>query len=291
MRLLLISATLVLSLPSLAQMPASVDSILGRDAILGVHPAAPPATQQPAPAETIRLTREQALRIGKKIWRNESGGTVAGLTHWNKGEAFASVGIGHFIWYPKGKKGPFVESFPLLLRYMASHGAELPEWLRDYPPCPWRSRAHFFRRIHTPLMAELRTFLKTTVDLQALFAAERLEAALPLILETLPAAERPAVRAQFFRVASEPTGVYALVDYVNFKGEGTSPTERYQGQGWGLLQVLQGMQGEKPGQPALGEFAASADSVLTRRVANSPAERDEAQWLSGWRKRVATYRD
>ena len=47
----------------------------------------------------------------------------------------------------------------------------------------------------------------------------------------------------------------------------------------------------KDGQPALEGFAQSADQVLTRRVANSPPERNEAQWLSGWRKRVGTYRN
>jgi hypothetical protein len=29
--------------------------------------------------------------------------------------------------------------------------------------------------------------------------------------------------------------------------------------------------------------------VLTRRVANSPVERNEKRWLSGWRNRVLTY--
>ena len=41
---------------------------------------------------------------------------------------------------------------------------------------------------------------------------------------------------------------------------------------------------------ALDEFAESADRVLTRRVRNSPPERDEARWLPGWRQRLRTYR-
>ena len=28
----------------------------------------------------VSLSREEATRIGRKIWRNESGGTIAGLT-------------------------------------------------------------------------------------------------------------------------------------------------------------------------------------------------------------------
>jgi hypothetical protein len=47
------------------------------------------------------LTQEQAQTIGRQIWKNECGGTQEGLTSWNKGEEFPSLGIGHFIWYPK----------------------------------------------------------------------------------------------------------------------------------------------------------------------------------------------
>ncbi|PYK40467.1 MAG: hypothetical protein DME60_07965, partial [Verrucomicrobia bacterium] len=62
------------------------------------------ASPQTLPA--ISLTHSEALVIGKRIWQNECNGTVAGLTSWNEGENFASLGIGHFIWYPKGQRGP-----------------------------------------------------------------------------------------------------------------------------------------------------------------------------------------
>jgi hypothetical protein len=42
------------------------------------------------------------------------------------------------------------------------------------------------------------------------------------------------------------------------------------------------------GKP-LPEFARAADSVLTRRVKNSPPARNEAKWLPGWRNRLDTY--
>src|SRR6266404_3179051 len=75
----------------------------------------------PVPAQTpsggVTISHTDALRIGKKIWRNECGGSVAGLTSWNSGENFASLGIGHFIWYPKGVRGPFDESFPKLVEF------------------------------------------------------------------------------------------------------------------------------------------------------------------------------
>ena len=67
----------------------------------------------PLTVHAITLLQSDALKIGKKIWQNECNGTVAGLTSWNEGENFASLGIGHFIWYPKGQRGPFDESFQI----------------------------------------------------------------------------------------------------------------------------------------------------------------------------------
>ena len=84
-------------------------------------------------------------------------------------------------------------------------------------------------------------------------------------------------------------GCYALIDYVNFKGEGILETERYKGRGWGLMQALAGMTGNQEGA-APDEFAEAAASVLRERVENSPPDRHERRWLAGWLNRVATYR-
>jgi hypothetical protein len=239
----------------------------------------------------IVLSHAEALRIGKKIWQNECNGTVAGLTSWNEGEDFASLGIGHFIWYPQGKRGPFEESFPKLVSFISSRGAKLPDWLLGAGelPCPWNSRAEFFRARQTTEMKQLRQFLADTIDLQAEFMVNRLETALPKMLEEAALAERENVRRQFDRVGSMPQGCYALVDYVNFKGEGVLHTERYHGQGWGLLQVLEGMRGSGKSSSAVEEFSRSARDVLIRRVRNAPAERNESRWLSGWIHRVNSY--
>ncbi len=40
------------------------------------------------------------------------------------------------------------------------------------------------------------------------------------------------IKKQFYRVAQSPIGLYVLIDYINFKGEGTNIRERYNGQGW-----------------------------------------------------------
>jgi hypothetical protein len=237
----------------------------------------------------IALSHSDALRIGKKVWQNECNGTIAGLTSWNEGENFASLGIGHFIWYPKDQRGPFEESFPKLVSFISGRGAKLPKSLLGVGqlPCPWNSRAEFLRAQQTPEMKELRQFLADTVDLQAEFLVQRLETALPKMLDEAAPAERANVQRQFDRVAGTPEGCYALVDYVNFKGEGVLHTERYRGQGWGLLQVLEGMRGDSAG--GAGEFSRSAATVLKRRVQDSPPERKESRWLSGWLNRVNGY--
>jgi hypothetical protein len=138
-------------------------------------------------------------------------------------------------------------------------------------------------------MKQLRQFLADTVNLQAEFLVERLREALPKMLAEATPSKRAQMREQFDRLAGSAMGCYALVDYVNFKGEGVLATERYAGQGWGLLQVLEGMSQESSGREAVKDFAESAKKVLTNRVRNSPPERNESRWLPGWLNRINTY--
>lgn len=231
-------------------------------------------------------TGDEALRIGQKLWRNEAGGKVSALTHWNRGEAFASLGIGHFIWYPSGDSGPYTESFPSLLEYLDARGVAVPAWL--WGACPWPDRESFYADFESRKMVQLRSFLRSTVDWQARFAAHRLTLSLPRLLDAAPSELRPRLARQFQRVAQAPGGLYALVDYVNFKGEGVAAGERYGGVGWGLMQVLEEMP-EDDG-PALDAFAGSAARVLSRRVRLAPRARRDRLWLANWLKRVNTYR-
>ena len=244
----------------------------------------------PKPLQATTLSHVDVLKIGKKIWQNECNGTIAGLTSWNAGEDFASLGIGHFIWYPKGRRGPFEESFPKLVSFISKRGAKLPALLLGIgeKPCPWNSRTEFLRAQHSTEMNQLRSFLADTIDLQAEFLIARSESALPKMLAEAAPSDRANVQEQFERLRRTSQGCYALVDYVNFKGEGVLHTERYQGQGWGLLQVLEAMHGTSDAG-AVDEFARAARAVLTQRVQNSPADRHEARWLSGWIRRVNSY--
>ncbi len=251
-----------------------------------------PMAAIPSAWAEISVSHSEAMSIGRKIWQNECGGTIAGLTSWNAGEDFASLGIGHFIWYPAGQRGPFEESFPTFLNFAEQHGAKLPEQViaRSGAPCPWNSRAEFLAAQSSARMKLLREFLADTIDLQAQFLVARLQSALPRMLGSAPPGDRDRIRQNFQSVASTARGCYALVDYVNFKGEGVLATERYQGHGWGLLQVLEGMPATTNRATEREEFADSAARVLRERVENSPPERHEKRWLPGWLSRVATYR-
>jgi len=236
----------------------------------------------------INIQPEAAARIGAMVFQNECAGREICLTSWNRGEEFASMGIGHFIWYRKGETGPFEESFPLLIRFMSARSVVLPSWLHPGLGLPWQTRAAFLDEMESSKMVELRQFLANTKKFQAEFMARRLAAALPKILQTVPEEARAHIKEEFYRIAAAPMGMYALVDYVNFKGEGTRTSERYQGEGWGLLQVLQEMDAN-PYTKASQAFADAASYILERRVRLAPKDRHEERWLAGWKKRVRSY--
>lgn len=223
--------------------------------------------------------------LGQRIWNNECAGSKQGLVSWNAGEAFPSLGIGHFIWYPAGYQGPFDESFPAFVRYARSRGISVPALFNG--AAPWRNKAAFLADRSGKANA-MRSWLASTVELQTQFIIERSRAALPAMMQ---ASRQPrAVQARYQALAATTQGMYCLVDYVNFKGEGLKATERYKGQGWGLLQVLEEMRGYPQGREATAEFSRAASRVIQRRVALAPAARREQRWLPGWLNRCATYR-
>ncbi len=242
-------------------------------------------------ASSITLSEADASMIGRKIWQNECGGTIEGLTSWNSGEDFPSLGIGHFIWYVPGRPGPFQESFPPLLAYMKERNVAMPAWLAEAKGCPWTSREQFIREQQSPRMKELRQFLANTVSVQTGFIVRRLELSLPQMEQATPdPAERGQLRANFQLMTSSRNGLYALIDYVNFKGEGIKPEERYQGRGWGLRDVLIEMKPASGSAAATTEFSEAAKRVLERRVKNSPPQRGESRWLPGWLNRCDGYK-
>ena len=248
------------------------------------------------PVPQLVLPGDLAKKIGQKIWLNETGGKIDAITSWSANEEFASLGIGHFIWFPVGKWLPFEESFPALLEFMRKKNVHLPAWLdqTQIPANPWTSRAEFRRNANSPQMKELRQFLLDTVAEQTQFMVARAQGAMEKILKTTPdGTEREHIVIQFTRVIRASENFYPLIDYINFKGEGTNPNEAAMNsetgrrQGWGLKQVLLKMNGVTSDPKAVrAEFADAAQFVLQQRVRNLPSNR---VFEVGWLRRIATY--
>ncbi|MFA7231116.1 MAG: hypothetical protein WC071_07575 [Victivallaceae bacterium] len=229
-----------------------------------------------------QLSTQELNTIASRIFRNECGGKTDFLLHWNAGENFMSLGIGHFIWYPAGETNIFNEVFPELLAFMVTQGVTLPPFLEDFGVngAPWPDRNTFIEQQNSSCAEQLRELLLSTMNFQIKFIIERTALTLKEKLS-----HRTAVVGKLAAVLSSPGGVYPIVDYINFKGDGVSEVERYNGFGWGLFQALEEM--AEPGSCA--DFAEAARKVLRRRVENSPPERNEARWLPGWMNRIDTY--
>lgn len=228
--------------------------------------------------------------LSDRVFANECNRNFSCLTSWNEGEDFPSLGIGHFIWYQAQQNERFEETFPALLAFYKKHGYELPAWLavRDNPDSPWQNREQFLADLDSQRMQQLRAFLGSTTELQVLFIVERLHDSTADLFRELEPSLQSAVEDSFYAIANSqtPYGMYALIDYVHFKGTGLATSERYQGEGWGLLQVLLELQGSTAN---VDGFVTAATRVLERRVANAPSERAEQRWIAGWTNRLQTY--
>lgn len=238
------------------------------------------------------LSQAELRAIGQQIFVNEGGGNMNRLVHWNVGEDFAAMGIGHFTWYPSNRRQRFGNTFPGLLDHMASKGVQLPTWLQQArrTGAPWRSRSEFLRDQHSPRVKQLQQILYNTREIQAEYIVNRTRRAMPKLVKASASHSRQNVARNLNAVANTPGGWYALIDYVNFKGEGLG-SGGYKGKSWGLRQVLEEMRPSQPGRQSLHEFADAAMRVLNRRVRNSDPKRNEARWLRGWQNRVNTYRN
>lgn len=234
------------------------------------------------------LTETQLRWLGERIFASECNSRFDCLASWNEGEAFPSLGIGHFIWYQQGQQEVFEETFPALLNWMQQSGTILPTWLAEMPEpeSPWQTREQFLSETNSTRTTELRQFLADTQALQVAFIVQRLQLLSIELLATQTTDTNPELEQRFFAVAnsSPPYGLYALIDYLHFKGSGLNAAERYADTGWGLLQVLEAMQGKD-----LSNFVAAAEEVLARRVHNAPIARNEQRWLKGWHNRVRGY--
>ena len=239
----------------------------------------------------LEISNEELNKIAEKIFQNEAGGKTENLVYWNSGENFPSLGIGHFIWYKEGEADRFEESFPKLVDYYLKNNIKLPVILENNRYSPWIDREQLIleKKNQDKDILELIQFLNSTKDIQIMFIYERLEQSLEKMKSK--SNNKDNLEYQFYRVANSPNGLYALIDYVNFKGEGVNDSETYNNKGWGLRQVLEKMNGNSSGNDALIEFSNSAKLVLEERVKNSDPQKNESKWLAGWENRCDTYKN
>lgn len=167
--------------------------------------------------------------------------------------------------------------FPLLSSFLKKRGSPPPSWIEG--DCPWQTRADFLKEKGSSKVKELQALLEKSLPLQTQFLYLRFQEVEKLL---------PTETAKITRLKASLQGLYALIDYLNFKGSGLSEKERYKGEGWGLLQVLGQMPKEGSVEQAPRQFAEAALFVLKRRVANAPSSNEE-RFFSGWQKRVESY--
>jgi len=252
-----------------------------------------PVSRPKAKSNPVQANVAELYGIGDKIFKNETGGRIDQLVHWNKREDFAAMGIGHFTWYPSGRRARFGNTFPGLLDYLQKNGVKLPHWVQRarFEGAPWRTREQLMAAKNKPEVRQFAQLLYDTRHLQAKYIMDRAMRAMPRLVKKTPPHLRAQVANNLNAVANSHGGRYVLVDYINFKGEGLNRNGGYKGHNWGLLQVLEEMRPATVGRQALNEFADASMRVLERRVRNSKPSRNERKWLPGWRNRTNTYRN
>ncbi len=231
--------------------------------------------------------------IAARIFANETNGQTKYLTYWGAGEDFPSLGIGHFIWFPEDVHAPFDETFPAMLDYVSERSRDcvpLPKWLQHsvVPDAPWSDKATFDAAQDSEHVASLRDWLARTAPEQAQFIVASFRQRWNEL--ELKSGNKKRLTALLAELLNTPEGLFAVIDYYNFKGLGSNPRERYAGEGWGLVQVLGDIAASTGvDAPLVKQFSEAAAHRLQRRVANAPPERNEARWLEGWHRRVAAY--
>ncbi len=247
--------------------------------------------EYPKDVSKPKLSQYELNVISEKIYQNETSGNPKHLMFWSKNETFPSLGIGHFIWYPEGQPKIFDETFPDMIDYYVANKVKIPSWLHQARKigAPWKDRASFERARAGKPFQQLKTLLLNTKALQTEFFFDRLHAAIPEITQHVAPHEREHIVNNYNALIATQGGLYPLIDYINFKGKGIKATERYNNQGWGLLQVLQNMKPVKAGPLALVEFSRSAQAMLERRIRNSDPAKNERRWMRGWTVRTNGY--
>lgn len=255
-----------------------------------IHSSVNPLTTNDVTITNSVSTQDDNLtKLADLIFYNEGAGIKSNLVHWNEGESFASMGIGHFLWYPANSNKLYKEQFPLLIEYMQSVNVDIPVSIKNAinkGGAPWSSLSEFTAKKDSAETKEMIEFLYNTRHYQAKFIQQRFY--VELLGVELSSKERKIVKSRVQDILNKPGGWYLLIDYANFKGFGGVGNSAYNNADWGLVAVLLNM---KDGPDVFANFSESAYKVLVTRVNNAPASKieQERKWLVGWKKRTDSY--
>lgn len=238
-----------------------------------------------ASGKWIQLNEAELENFKNDLFKKECGSQISNLLFWNTKENFPSLGIGHFIW--RLQKDNFrTERFRPFLTFLKKRKYQLPHWLENTPTCPWPNRESFYQAIDQsdPRILDLKNLIENTQNEQAEFIVYLTNEELDVIFSCASSKGRWALK----ELLKEKKGQLAILDYINFKGSGLNPNERYEGKGWGVLQVIE-LMGENPLKKNVTQsFALAAIQLLEERVEHSPMQR-ERPFLIGWIKRCQSY--
>lgn len=263
-----------------------------------------PSFSRAATSWDIRLSDADKDKLIAFIADKEFGGNWNNCIGWNKGEAFVSVGLGHYLWFSRGLKSPFQESFPSFIEFAYRKdqadnlGLRFPSILGmdvngRIQPSPWESRSEFLRQKQSRETRELVAFLSEPAmrKMQLEFQVERLKSFADKMTSfsgfpgDAPLHSTPGQRAAFLQELFRfPNGIALLIHYPTFKGEGMKQSERYayrgKNHGWGLFQVIDYAASLSDGNPKVKsyriKYVAKTASIAKVRVAAEEILRDRA---------------
>lgn len=262
----------------------------------------------------LKVEDSQQLRqlVARNLLFNETSCAAQYLVEWDKNEDFPSLGLPHAIWFPAGGEKVVDESFPELWQFLrlkakaSAYAPKIPAWLDkdDIGAAPWTSADDFKQKMKADSdLQQLANFLRspTVLEWQAEFSVNRgLQSAYKVLAASAlenPSLQPSATLCQNLKnLLATDQGTLAIVDYVNFKGEGLDPAEVRGSQNyrWGLKQVVEKMN-QYPGL-ANEKFAKSAYQALydlAYAFEDTKARDLRLMWLKGgWGTRIQrTYVD
>ena len=136
--------------------------------------------------------------------------------------------------FPRNNVQNIQNNFPYYV-FIKTKWSCFAHWLGRAVPkgAPWVCREQILKDMLK--VNEVRSLLASTIDLQIKFIIDQFKQQLPGIMEAAPSRYKSKIMYNTNLMLSFPQGSYALVDYLNLKGNGLSQTEELKGQRMGTI--------------------------------------------------------